>query len=170
MVQRPHWVLTLSNRTVQQTSLDVGHFTAAVASLWLAFVFEFLLLLLVCAAAGRRIGVHRWSPQFLGFGFFHFLLDGVDVQLACRGSWNGNEQAIRVSRFQFTTICSAKWCGAFFVLLADFFIRGFSFGGMKALFRSSCFLVSASACFAWGKGKMTQGSAFRVQHYLSSSY
>lgn len=171
MVQRPHWVLTLSNRTAQQTH-DVGHFTAAVASLWLAFAFEFLLLLVCAAAAGRRIGVHRGSPQFLGFGFFHFLLDGVDVQLAFRGSWNGNEQVTRVSRLQFTPICFAKWCGAFFLPLADFFIRGFSLGGMKALFRSSCFLVRASACFAWEKGKndIIQGSAFRVQHYLSCSY
>lgn len=34
-----------------------------------------------------------------------------------------------------------------FLPLVVFFIKGFSLGGMKALFRSSCFLVSASACF-----------------------
>lgn len=170
MVQRPHWVLTLSNRTAQQTSHDEGHFTAAVASLRLTLVFEFLLLLVCAAAAGRRIGVHRWSTQFLGFGFFHFLLDGLDVQLAFWGSWNGNEQVVRAGRYRFTRICFAQRWGAFFLPLADFFSRGFSLGGMKALFRSSCFLVNASACFAWEKGKMTHTRFGFQSGTLSFSY
>uniref|UniRef100_A0A8D3CR68 4Fe-4S ferredoxin-type domain-containing protein n=2 Tax=Scophthalmus maximus TaxID=52904 RepID=A0A8D3CR68_SCOMX len=30
----------------------------------------------------ERSWVHRWSPQFLGLGFSHSILDGLDVQLA----------------------------------------------------------------------------------------
>lgn len=63
---------------------------------WLAFVFQFLLLL-VCAAAAGRIGIGRRSPQLLAFGFFHFLLDGLDVQLAFRRCCNGNGRGVIVA-------------------------------------------------------------------------
>lgn len=72
----------------------MGHGTAAaVAVAWLAFVFQFLLLLVRAAAAGR-IGIGRRSPELLAFGFFHFLLDGLDVQLAFRRCCNGNGRGV----------------------------------------------------------------------------
>lgn len=128
-------------------------------SVWLAFAFCFVLLLFVGGAAGGGSWVHWWSPQFLGFSFFHFLLDGLDVQLAFCGSCDRNEVnkwgievSCTVTVHGFTHICFALgWLVALFPLLplVVFFIRGFSLGGMKALFRSSCFLVSATACFTW---------------------
>lgn len=54
----------------------------------------------------------------------------------------------------------------FFLPLVVFFIKGFSLGGMKALFRSSCFFVSASACFTWERGTVTV--TFLEYHSYSS--
>lgn len=51
-------------------------------SFFLAFA---LLFLFDGGAVCRRCWAHRWSTQFLCFGFFHFLLDGIDVQFTlCR--------------------------------------------------------------------------------------
>ena len=81
----PYRVLTLSSGTVQQTP----HYSADV-TVRLAFAFCLVLFLLVCGAAGGS-WVHWWSTQFLGFGSLHFLLDGLDVQLAFCGSCDRNK-------------------------------------------------------------------------------
>lgn len=59
---------------------------------WLAFVLQFLLLLVVrAAAAAGGVWIGRRSPELLAFGPFHFLLEGLDVQLAfgrgCNRKW-----------------------------------------------------------------------------------
>lgn len=66
----------------------------AAASLRLAFVFRFALLV---AAAGR-CHAHWWGSQFLGFGFLHLHLDGFDVQLAFCGTCDGTEVHVSLSR------------------------------------------------------------------------
>ncbi len=67
------------------------HSTTLVVDVWLAFVFCFALFLFVSGAACGRSWVHRWSPKFLGFGPFHFLLNGFDVQLSLCRSCNRNK-------------------------------------------------------------------------------
>lgn len=62
-------------------------------SVRLAFALCFVLFLFVCGAAAGWSRVHRWSTQFLCFGFFHFVLNGLDVKLAFCGSCNRNEVA-----------------------------------------------------------------------------
>lgn len=130
------------------------------SGVWLAFGFCFLLF--VCADGGWSWD-HWWSPQFLHFGFFHFVLDGFNVQLSfCRGcdvaEWEEVSSAFKVNSFR--DACTTT---SFFSLpLVVFFSKGFSLGGMKALLRSSCFLLRASACFTWERATM---STFPRCHY-----
>lgn len=117
---------------------------------FLAFVFRFLLLF-VCGAAGGWRRDHRWSSQFLCFGLFDFVLNGFDVQLPF---WSCNTNRWLISHPR-KSILSSLTC-VFYLPLTVFFINGFSLGGMKALFRSSCFLVSASVCLTWGRKKVAK--------------
>lgn len=76
----PYRALTPSNRTAQQLPHHmVSHYNSGGVGVWLAFAFCFVLLLFVGGAAAGGSWVHWWSPQFLDFGFFHFLLNGLDV-------------------------------------------------------------------------------------------
>lgn len=63
---------------------------------WLAFVLQFLLLLLlVCAAAAAGgVWIGGRSPKLLAFGLFHFLLEGLDVQLAFRRGCNRTREVL----------------------------------------------------------------------------
>lgn len=140
IVSRPSgWVRPLSNTISVSLSLSADRS-------WLAFVFR-LALLAAAAAAGGSSGAPWWSPQFLGLGFLHLHLDGLDVQLFLGRSCDGRERGVDVSALgrlyrRFSLSLSPS---------VGFFVRGFSLGGMKCLFRSSFFLLSTSACFTWQK-------------------
>lgn len=117
MAQRPHRVLPLSSGTTRPRPCDLGHRTAAaVVVAWLAFVFLFLLLVCAAAAAAGRIWIGRRSPELLAFGFFHFLLDGLDIQLAFRRGCKGNRRGV-IAAFRLGSIqhirCAHSRCEGF---------------------------------------------------------
>lgn len=93
------------------------------------------------------------APSFLVLAFFTFSLMASMSSLPSvavtdiRSTIAGYRLAVRLHG-SFTHIGFAlRWNVPLSLPLVVFFIRGFSLGGMKALLRSSCFLVSASACF-----------------------